>query len=278
MESHFGQFARLSQFLTVFSPDFKFEKREFNKENADLLLVNMIAVLDGLFKSENLARKKNFQLPVGKTFFSGDIFQMLETIIGFLQVFNTQVLNMSKTERQTMVFILENISDYLKNQKTQLDDKVKKGLFGDYKFWIENLFRLFDKKITGSVTLKPNAAEKKRAAGGQEGELVFANATVTFSLAPFLLCRDGQTLALTRVVADGMAYTPIGGDGETTSGGDDAGSKNRRIFPGQFLLCRAGGPAVAPARCRRIARQVARDRGGLSSAAAEALRRKPAPA
>ncbi|MCX6558617.1 MAG: AAA family ATPase [Candidatus Aminicenantes bacterium] len=236
MESHFGQFARLSQFLSVFLPDFKFEKREFNKENADLLLINMVVVLDGLFKAENLFRKKNFQLPAGKTFFSGDIFQMLENAIGFLQVFNTQVLNMSKTERQTMAFILENISDYLKNQKTPLDDKVKKGLFGDYKFWIENLFKLFDKKITGSVTLKPNAAEKKHAASGHEGELVYANATITFNLAPFFLCRDGQPLALTRVAADGIAYAPIGGDGETTADGDDAFQKICEFYLANFCF------------------------------------------
>ena len=238
MESHFGQFARLSQFLSVFSPDFKFEKREFNKENADLLLVNMIVVLDGLFKAENLSRKKNFQLPAGKTFFSGGIFQLLENAIGFLQVFNTQVLNMSKTERQTMAFILENISDYLKNQETTLDDKVKKGLFNDYKFWIENLFKLFDKKIAGSVTLKQIPAEKKRAAGGHgcESELVYANATITFSLAPFFLCRDGQPLALTQVTADGIAYAPIGGGDETTADGDDALQKICEFYLANFCF------------------------------------------
>ena len=117
MDTHFGQYGRISQFFADYFPDFKFEKRDFNKENADILLVRIIYILDGLFKAENLARKKNFQLPGGKTFFSGDIFQVLENTITFLQIFNTQVMSMSKTERQTLAFILENISDYLKNDK-----------------------------------------------------------------------------------------------------------------------------------------------------------------
>ena len=91
---------------------------------------------------------------------------MLENIIAFLQIFNTQVMSMSKTERQTLVFILENISDYLKNDKLQTDDKMKKSLFGDYKFWIENLFKLFDKKISGAMTVKQNPVDKKHFADG----------------------------------------------------------------------------------------------------------------
>ncbi len=59
---------------------------------------------------------------------------------------------MSKTERQTLVFILENLSDYFKNGRLQAEDKEKKNLFADYKFWIENLFKLFDQKISGAVT------------------------------------------------------------------------------------------------------------------------------
>ena len=165
MDTHFGHYGRMGQFFTVFFPDFKFEKRDLNKENADVLLWRCIQILDGLFKAENLARKKNFQLPAGKSFFSNDIFDWLENSMAFLQTFNTQVLGMNKTERQTLVFILENISDYLKNDKLQADDRSKKSLFSDYRFWIENLFKLFDKKINGAVTRSRIAADKKNTPG-----------------------------------------------------------------------------------------------------------------
>jgi len=209
MDTHFGQYGRMSQFFAAYFPDFKFEKREFNKENSDLLLQYILYAMDGLFKAENLARKKNFQLVAGKSFFGNDIFQILENIIAFLQVFNTQVLSMNKTERQTLVFILENISDYLKNDKLQTDEKAKKNLFNDYKFWIENLFKLFDKKISGAIVLKKNPAADKRLTTGNdfENELVYANSSLNFSLAPFFVFHDGQIFSMTRTAADGMIYS-----------------------------------------------------------------------
>jgi hypothetical protein len=229
---------RMSQFLAIYFPDFKFEKREFNKENADLLLLYIIYTLDSLFKAENLARKKNFQLPAGKSFFSNDIFQMLENIIAFLQVFNTQVLSMSKTERQTLAFILENISDYLKNDKLKTDDKVKKNLFSDYKFWIENLFKLFDKKISGALTVKQNPTDKKHIADGNafETELVYANATLNFSLAPFFILNDGQVFFLTRPGANGVIYGNLVSGVEMVLNGDGLFQKIREFYLANFCF------------------------------------------
>ncbi|MDD8012139.1 MAG: hypothetical protein PHX05_01515, partial [Acidobacteriota bacterium] len=160
MDPHFGQYPRLNMFLSVFLPDFKLDKREFNKENADRLILTLVDVLDALFKAENLSRRKNLQLPPGKTYFPGDPLAILENVIAYLQAFNTQVLSMSKTERQTLVFILENIGDYLKNCCLREEDREKKGLFADYKFWIENLFKLFDQKISGAVTANRRVTAK----------------------------------------------------------------------------------------------------------------------
>ena len=69
MDTHFGQYVRMSQFFANLFPDFKFEKREFNKENADLLLIHLIYTLDGLFKAENLCTKKEFSVTGRKIFF-----------------------------------------------------------------------------------------------------------------------------------------------------------------------------------------------------------------
>jgi ATP-dependent Clp protease ATP-binding subunit ClpA len=223
MDTHFGQFGRMSQFFAIYFPDFKFEKREFNKENADYLLLRTIFTLDGLFKAENLARKKNFELSAGKSFFSCDIFQILENIIAYLQIFNTQILSMSKTERQTLVFILENISDYLKNDKLTADDKVKKNLFSDYKFWIENLFKLFEKKISGAITEKQNPANKKHTADSNvmETELIYANATLNFSLTPFFILNDGQVFSLKQTTANGIIYSNMVSGAEMVMNNDN---------------------------------------------------------
>jgi ATP-dependent Clp protease ATP-binding subunit ClpC len=217
MDSNFGQFPRLGVFLAIFLPDFKLEKREFNKENADRLLSFLAVVLDALFKAENLARRKNFQLAPGKTFFPEDILPSLENVIAYLQTFNTQVLSMSKTERQTLVFILENICDYLKNGRLQAQEKEKKNLFADYKFWIENLFKLFDQKISGAVTVGKRANPKNLFAPQEAlpDELIYGNATLNFSLFPFASVLDGRILFLSRLCENGAMFRDLGGGVES---------------------------------------------------------------
>ncbi len=238
MDTHFGQYGRMGQFFAIFSPDFKFEKRDFNKENADLLLMQIVYIMDGLFKAENLAQKKNFQLAAGKSFFANDIYQYLENIIAFLQIFNTQILGMSKAERQTMGFILENISDYLKNEKLQPDDKLKKSLFNDYKFWIENLFKLFDKKISGAVAVSQNPANKKHVAAGGffAHELVYANSTQNFSLAPFFIMNDGQVFCLTRLDANGLIYNNLANGGERVVNDDGLFQRISEFYLANFCF------------------------------------------
>jgi ATP-dependent Clp protease ATP-binding subunit ClpC len=205
MDAHFGHLERMSQFFSIFSPDFRFEKREFNRENSDLLLLRCLDVLDGLFKAENLTQKKNLQMPAGRSFFATDVFHLLENIIAYVQVFNTQVLATSKSERQTLAFILENIGDYLRNEKLQSDEKVKKSLFNDYKFWIENLFKLLDKKLCGAVTVNPHPAEKKHSADTLV-DLVYANAATSFSLAPFFICVEQRIFSLAGIGREGLVY------------------------------------------------------------------------
>lgn len=216
MDPLFPQFARMDLFLSIFLPDFKFEKREFNKENSDRLIFYIVHVLDALFKAENLARKKNFQLPAGKVFFSDDILQNLENIIAYLQTFNTQVLSMSKTERQTLVFILENLSDYLRNNRLQAEDKEKKNLFVDFKFWIENLFKLFDQKISGAVTVHKRLPAKNLP-GPMEpltDELIYGNATLNFSLFPFVIFQNEQVFFLSQPVEKEVIFCNISSGAE----------------------------------------------------------------
>jgi ATP-dependent Clp protease ATP-binding subunit ClpC len=216
MDPLFTQYPRLAAFLAVFLPGFKQEKREFNKENAERLIGCLVGVLDALFKAENLARRKNLRLAPGKTFFPDDLLPALENVVAYLQAFNTQVLSMSKTERQTLVFILENIGDYLKHGRAQEAEKEKKNLFADYKFWIENLFKLFDQKISGAV-LASKRVTPKNLFGPQDAlheELIYGNATLSFSLFPFAVVQQERVLFLARADENGALFRDgAGGDG-----------------------------------------------------------------
>src|SRR5512136_609421 len=87
MDTQLGQYSRMGLFLAIFMPDFKLDKCEFSKENADRLIDGLIRVLDALFKAENLSRRKNFRLPGGRTFFPGDRLAVLDNAISYLQAF-----------------------------------------------------------------------------------------------------------------------------------------------------------------------------------------------
>ena len=207
MDPLFSQYPRLGTFLALLLPDFKAEKREFNKENADRLIQGLVRVLDALFKAENLARRKNLRLAPGRTFFPDTLPFVLENIVAYLQEFNTQVLSMSKTERQTLVFILENIDEYLKSGGL-LEPKQNKNLFADYRFWIENLFKLFDQKISGAV-IASKRVTPKNLFGPQEAlhdELIYSNATLNFTLFPFAVIHEGRVLFLEQLEENGAFY------------------------------------------------------------------------
>ncbi|MCU0236207.1 MAG: ATP-dependent Clp protease ATP-binding subunit [Acidobacteria bacterium] len=233
MDQLFSQYPRLGAFLAIFLPEFQLEKREFNKENADRLIACLVGVLDALFKAENLARRKNLRLAPGKTFFPDDMLLVLENVAAYLQTFNTQVLSMSKTERQTLVFILENVGDYLKNGRLQEAEKGKKNLFFDYKFWIENLFKLFDQKISGAVTASKRVTPKNLF-GPQEAlhdELIYGNATLSFSLFPFAVIQEGRVLFLAQLDETGARFRDGAGDSAPAFSADGLWQK-----VGEFLL------------------------------------------
>lgn len=255
MDPHFGQFGRMGLFLSIFLPDFKFEKSEFNKENSDRLIFFIVSVLDALFKAENLARKKNFQLPAGKVFFSNDILQTLENIIAYLQMFNTQVLSMSKTERQTLVFILENLSDYFKNSRLQTEDKDKKSLFVDFKFWIENLFKLFDQKISGAVTASKGLSPKNLF-GPQDAlpdEPIYGNATLNFSLFPFVIFQNEQVLFLSQPAEKEVVFCNISNGAEISMSADVIWLKIAEFYLANFCF----------SELERLQPQLPKDAGGF---------------
>ena len=216
----------------------------------------MSASSDALFKAENLSRKKNFQIPAGKVFFSGDILQTLENIIAYLQTFNTQVLSMSKTERQTLVFILENLSDYLKNSRLQAEDREKKNLFGDFEVLDRKpvqTFRPEDQRlaVTASKGISP-----KNLFGPQDAlpdELIYGNATLNFSLFPFVIFQKGQVFFLSRLAETGVTYCELDSSVEITLNSEGIWLKLAEFHLANFCF----------AELERIQAQLPKDAGGF---------------
>ncbi len=147
----FNQFKKLSSFLVSFSPQLELEREELNRENSEKLIRSMVYIIDALIKAENLYKKRNLILPEGRSFFTGDTVEIMANINLYLYKFDTKVLNFTRTERQTFIFIIENIIDYFKNCSIYSNQRDKRNLFIDYRFWIENFFKIIDQKITGSI-------------------------------------------------------------------------------------------------------------------------------
>lgn len=183
--------------LTFLVPGIKWEKREFNKDTADQCIHFVLYFLDAAFKAENSHLKKNIILPEERPQFTSETSQLIENIIFFLHSFNTQIFSLSRNERQTFAFILENINDYLQTFSS-FDEKDQKSVFNDYKFWIDNFFKIIDQKISGILKREPlSTLLPVDEEFDPDVEVpVFSNSLVTFDLYPFLLASSSGVFRL----------------------------------------------------------------------------------
>ena len=225
MNNSFAQYKRIQAILAQVAPDWKFDKREFNRENAEKLVCLCVFLLDALFKGENIMRKKNLQLPAGRDHFSADPLALMENINLYLNAFHTQVLSFSRNERQTFTFIIENLIDYLRGIASQDDEKEKKKAFLDNRFWIENFFKAIDQKFTGAIVANRKAVIRNLFASEPpfHQELIFTHSLASFSLFPFLVLQDGRGLFLCGAAGGGeLAFRELVTMAETRLRSEDA--------------------------------------------------------
>lgn len=213
MNIQYNQFKRLDAFLLYFFPQFNFNRRELDKENCDLLIRYLVTIVDTLLKGENLYKKRNLILPEGKSFFTGDIVDLMANINLYLYKFDTGVFNFTRTERQTFIFIIENLIDYFKRGRFFVDKKDKKNLFMDYRFWVENFFKMFNHKVTGSLYSSKKLQLKNIFHANDAGnyELIYSNNSLSFSISPFAVNagRENKNLFLSRVNDGRLIYADL---------------------------------------------------------------------
>ena len=147
----FSNLKKINNLLSIFAPRENFEKKGLNKKNSEMLIHYLSYILDALIKGESLYNKRNFILPEEKNFFPGNRIDVMSNINLYLYKFETRILSFTRTERHTFVFIIENLIDYFKSDDLYLESKDRKNLFVDYRFWIENFFKIFDQKISGTI-------------------------------------------------------------------------------------------------------------------------------
>lgn len=216
MNIQISHLKKLNSFLDYFFPQLDFKKKELNKDDADQLLYYLVLIIDTLVKSENLYKKRNLILPDNKSFFTKETVPLMENINLYLYRFDTRIFSFTRTERQTFIFIIENIIDYYKRSGFYTTDKDQKNLFIDYRFWIENFFKMFNQKITGSIYSSKKLQLKNffHSNDSVNNELIYSNTSVSFSISPFAMNRDGRNLFLSSVADGKLIYTDINGDTE----------------------------------------------------------------
>jgi ATP-dependent Clp protease ATP-binding subunit ClpC len=211
MNIQYNQFKKLDSFLAYFFPQLNFAPRELNQESSEQLIRYLIIIIDTLVKGENLYKKRNLILPEGKSFFSRDIVDLMMGINLYLYKFDTTIFSFTRTERQTFIFIIENIIDYFKRNRFYADKKDQKNLFVDYRFWIENFFKMFNQKITGSIysSKKLNLKNFFYSNDTVNNELIYSNTSISFSISPFAVNRDNKNLFLVQVTAGQLIYAEL---------------------------------------------------------------------
>jgi len=228
MKIQLNNLKRLNSVLSCILPQFRFEKHEINKSEAEKMLCYLMSITDALVKAENYHNKRNLILPERRSLFPRNLIQVMGNINIYFNKFNTKIFNFSKTERQTFIFVIENIIDYFKNSDVYLEKKSKKDLFSDYKFWIENFFKIFDQKLNGSFRKMKIEGQSKRdkkiitrskykdfnSEEILENELNFSNVGSNFPLFPFVVFYKKRFIFLHDVEEEYLVYKDIVSDKE----------------------------------------------------------------
>lgn len=249
MNIQFTQYEKVITYLALFYPHVDFTFKDLNKRDSEKVLTYLFHILDALFKGENFYKKRNLVLPEGGSFFPGNSVGIIENINSFLYKFTPKAFSFSRTECQTFIFIVENVLDYFKNVNYYVDKRDKKNLFIDYRFWIENFFKVFDQKITGAVFFNKKPLNFKNIFNKDDSlvnTLTFANSNISYSLFPFVINRDGVNLFLHKITPSGLIYLDVISR-ETVSIDDE--DIDKRVF--EFLLANFNFEDMTPLK-RRI--------------------------
>ncbi|MEN8152581.1 MAG: ATP-dependent Clp protease ATP-binding subunit [Acidobacteriota bacterium] len=214
MDIKISELKKIFSFLSFFFPTYKIKKGELDRNSSEEIVYFLVHIIDLLLKSENLREKKNLELPEGRGFFPGTVKGLIENISLSLQKFDSNIFKFTKTERQTFLFVIENINEYFKNVDNYSRKKDKESYFLDYRFWVENLFKMFNQKINGFVyngsSLKNEKNVKTRNIEHiKKNDLVFSTPMNSFSLSPFIMESGKRKLFLTDIDSGDLIYSDL---------------------------------------------------------------------
>lgn len=182
MKESLGKYGKLFALSAPLLPA-DFVRREAGRPEYETLFSAVVFVLDAIAKADDTHRGLHPPRPAPKSWFSPETRVVLDNLAFLLTRFNSPALRLSRTDRQTLVFILENMADYFQRLEAEKSEKSRAGLFQEYRFWLDSFFKLIEQKLQGELP----------AAGESGPSPVFSGPHDSFLLAPFLL-EDGAFL------------------------------------------------------------------------------------
>jgi len=193
---------KLKSFLSVFGCEDVFPIEKIDREKTEKITVCLITIIATLLKGENLSFRKNLYFKNNPNLSGNDMGSMIEYIKKYLKSFNTAVFKFSKSERQTFLFVVENIEEYFENIESFRLKKDKNTFFNDFIFWFDNFIKVFSEKTKGRIEIIDDETE--------QGEFVeFRSDDVKFRLSPFIIVRKGSVIIFQSIKKEGLLYTDI---------------------------------------------------------------------
>jgi len=173
------------------------QKRAASPQDVTELLLDLNRLLSLLLKAESISRLQLVGAEQCSPLLSGDPFSQIQFMKEYLENFSSILFSFNRSERQTFVFILENIIEYLR-QGSDSDKTAEPSSmvhqFIDSRFWFENMFKMVDEKLT--INLGPGAG----------GELALIDSEREIPLSPFIVRRDETIFLFHELSEEGPRY------------------------------------------------------------------------
>ncbi len=214
MDIQLTELKNASGFLKTFFPGLHLKKGAFGKDNSVRPVLFLTYIVDALVKSENLRKRQNLELQPEYDYFTQDPVKILRNISFYFHRFETNIFKFTRTERQSFLFVMENIQEFLKSEGFGDEKKSDSGGFLDYKFWIENYFKIFDQKINGKILNSDTGIESGKVVTFPDGTIdsstiMFSTQSTVFSLSPFVIKGAGGIFFLTGAQDGNLKYVNI---------------------------------------------------------------------
>lgn len=196
-------------------------KRNVSPQDVTELLLGLDWLLSLLIKAESIARLQLAADEPGSPLLNADPGCQIQFIKQYLENYSSSLFSFNRSERQTFVFVLENVMEYLRQQTDSAQTAAPPSSapqFIDSRFWFENLFKMVDEKLTFNL------------GSDAQGRPVLLDSDREIPLTPFVIKQDETILLFSELDQNGPVYRSLSGNVSQNGG------FNERLQLAEYLI------------------------------------------